>query len=779
MINPHFTRRRFLWSASAIAFASPVIGSTRDFRVRATPAPLEAVRLKPSIFADHVEANRRYLRSLQPERLLHNFHRSAGLEPLGESYGGWEAQGIAGHTLGHWMSAVSIIIANSGDPELAGKLDLTVAELARIQTAHGDGYVGGTTVVRDGKTVDGKIVFEEVRRGQIQSQGWDLNGGWVPIYTWHKVQAGLIDAVRLARNEKAMPVLTGMADYLATIVEQLSDAQIQQVLQAEHGGINEAFANTYALTGNPRWLRVAEKLRHKAVLDPLTQHRDILSGLHANTQIPKIIGLARLYELTGAERHAEAATFFHNTVTRRHSYVIGGNSEREHFGTPGRLQDRITEATCEACNSYNMLKLTRHLYSWAPSAELFDFYERVQLNHMLAHHRPDTGMFVYFMPMAAGAKRKFSRPEDDFWCCVGSGMESAAKHADSIYWAGEGTLYINLFIPSSLDWREQGFALDLDSSFPDSSDVRLTIRGAPRGLRSIAIRLPNWAERPSFLIGGKPCPFERRDGYAIIRRRWSRGDEIAVSLPMTLRSEPILGDPSTVAFLSGPLVLAADLGSTAKEFTGPSPALMIGETPLGALQRSGVHSYSAKQLLGGDVTLRPFFPLYDRRTSVYFKTFTKASWEAEGASYIASEKARQQLAERTIDIFHIGEQQPEHDHSFTATKSDAGQFYGKSSRRISQGESMSFRVARTSDPSVLQLTYVWYETDREIEIEVDGKTIAIERRPKQAVDDWVVVDYPLPNTKETSSEVRVTARKGDAAIFGVRVLKNASSAFSE
>lgn len=767
-----FTRRAFLAGASFIALSPAAIAQVVSAAIaKVAPVPLRFVRLKPSIFADHVEANRRYLLSLDPDRLLHNFHKFAGLGPKGERYGGWESQGIAGHSFGHWLSACSILLGNRPDPEIAAKIDYALTELARIQAAQGDGYIGGTMVERDGEWVDGKIIFEEIRRGDIRTQGFDLNGGWVPVYTWHKVQAGLIDAHRLARNPRALPILLGMADYLATIVEGLSDEQVQTLLRSEHGGINEAFAETYAITGNRRWLDVAEKLRHKAVLDPLTEGKDILQGLHANTQIPKLVGLARLHELTGDPRHAAAARFFHETVTSRHSYVIGGNSEREHFGPPGKLADRLSEATCESCNSYNMLKLTRHLFAWQPSSDLFDYYERVQLNHMLAHHRPDDGRFVYFIPMSAGAKRTYSTYENDFWCCVGSGMESAAKHADSIYWSDPSTLYVNLFIPSSLDWPERALALDMDTDFPASGNVELTVRKAPRKASAIAIRLPAWSDDPKLTVGGKPADFERRNGYAILNRRWKAGDRISLSLPMRLRSESIAGDPTIHAFLSGPLVLAADMGPAEKDFTGRAPALLAGGAAVSALTPRGPHEYAAQDVLGEPMVFRPMFPLYDRRTAVYLKTFSPESWAGGQAAYLAADAQRQELARRTIDVFHIGEQQPEVDHRFRATKSEVGHFYGKISRNLPEGESMTFRVARRPGPSNLQLTYVWWEVDRELEIQVDGKTIAIERRTRSPKDDWVVIDYPLPPTDRPSSEVKITARKGSIQIFGVRVME--------
>ena len=298
----------------------------------------------------------------------------------------------------------------------------------------------------------------------------------------------------------------------------------------------------------------------------------------------------------------------------------------------------------------------------------------------------------------------------------------------------------------------------------------MTIRKAPRRASAIAIRLPAWAEDPVLLVGGRPAAFERRNGYAVLNRRWRPGDRIGLSLPMRLRSESIAGDPSIVAFLSGPLVLAADLGPASREYQGRAPALIAQGEPVAALAARGPHEYAAQDVLGEPLTLRPMFPLYDRRTAVYLKAFSPESWATGRPAYLAAEAARIELARRTIDSFHIGEQQPEVDHGFRSTKSEVSHFYGKISRSLPAGETMSFQIARRPGSSNLQLTYVWWEVDRELEIQVDGKTIAVERRTRSPKDDWVVIDYPLPPTNKPTSDVRILARKGSIQIFGVRVM---------
>ncbi len=778
------SRRGFLGSASALALAGPALAAARaapDERVRAAPLPLHAVRLGPSPYRTAVEANGRVLLALEPDRLLHNFHASAGLPPKGDVYGGWEARGIAGHSLGHYLTACALQYAQTGDPAFRERLAYTVAELARCQAAHGDGYVGGTTVERDGAVVDGKIIFEEVRRGDIRTGGFDVNGGWVPLYTWHKVHAGLIDAIRLGDVEPAHPVLLGMAGYLGTILEGLSDEQMQQLLVAEYGGLNDSYAETYALTGDPRWLRIAERIRDRRVLDPLTAQRNILPGLHANTQIPKLIGLARLYELTGDPAHAQAARFFRDTVVNHHSYVIGGNSDREHFGPPDILSPYITDRTCEACNSYNMLKLTRHLWSWAPDAALFDFYERVHLNHILGHQHPETGMYNYFMPLSPGSRRTWSTLEDSFWCCFGSGMESHAKHGDSIYWQGDDTLFVNLFIPSEARWAERGLKVALETRYPDAEDVHLVVAEAPDAPLAIALRLPGWAEAPALLLNGSPAAFDRRSGYAVLTRRGSPGDRLTLHLPMALRTEATPDDPSIVAFVNGPIVLAADLGpADTPTFEGLPPAI-VADTPTSAARATGeAHRFALPGVRPEGLSLVPFHRQHDRRSAVYFPVFTAAQWAEEEAGFVAAERARAALAARTVDVLHLGEMQPERDHGFRANHADLLSWQGRAGRQAwwGVGNYMEFDLAVRPGPMVLQALYWGEEVDKHFVISVDGQPITTERRAIAPVRAFVTATYPLPEALSRGKE-RVTVRfetKGtDAPVYEVRMLEAAAA----
>lgn len=775
------TRRDILSSASALALAActgktPQSGGPETRR--AEPLPLRMVRLKPSIFKNAVDANRRYLLSLEPDRLLHNFHVSAGLAPKGDVYGGWEARGIAGHILGHYLSACALMHAQTGDAAVKERVDYIVEELSRCQHAHGDGYIGGTTVERGGEVVDGKIVFEELRKGDIRAGPFDVNGGWVPLYTWHKVHAGLIDAYRHCDNARARDVMLGMAGYLAKILESLDERRMQELLAAEHGGLNETYAETFAITGDDRWLALAKRIRHRAVLDPLARGENNLPGLHANTQIPKIIGLARLHDLTGEQHFADTASFFHRTVVDHHSYAIGGNSEREHFREPDTIAHALNDRTCEACNSYNMLKLTQRLYGWAPDAKLFDYYERTHLNHIMAHQHPETGMFAYFMPMSSGARRTWSQAEESFWCCVGSGMESHAKHGDSIYWrSGRDALFVNLFIPSEAEWAEGGVRLAMETDFPLSEAIALTILEAPAENRTIALRLPGWCGSPRLSVNGAPLDDVRgRDGYARINRKWRKGDKIVLLLPMELRIDAAPDDPDTFVYFHGPLVLAGDLGPADEHFENMPPAL-IGKEPGEALKPIE-HSPAHYEMTAAPhpVALKPFFNQYDRRTAVYFPRLTRAEWMEREKAFAAVQAEKAALEKRTIDVIHLGEIPSERAHRFRTNHSDVIAFGRKNGRQAwwGVGNYIEFDMAAAPGAATLHALYWGEEIDKNFDIFVDGKKIARETRPGPSVAAFVAGVYKLPESLIAGKEkitVRFETNGSDAPVYECRILK--------
>ncbi|WAC48031.1 glycoside hydrolase family 127 protein [Asticcacaulis sp. SL142] len=754
-----FSRRATLFTATAFAGAGLSTPSRAQPKSASyEPFPLSAVRLKPSIFLTSIEANQKYLLALEPDRLLHNFRKGAGLEPKGALYGGWEALDIAGHCLGHYYSACSLMYAQTGDERLKTRALYITRELTEVQAKQGDGYAGGTTVGRNGQTVDGKVVYEELRAGDIRTSGFDLNGGWVPIYTYHKVFAGALDTHKYCNDAASLKVAIGLGDYFGKIIEGLSDDQVQEILRAEHGGINESYAELYARTGDKRWLTLSQRLCHKAVLDPLAQGRDELNGKHANTQIPKIVGAARIYELAREPHHAKTALFFWETVTKDHSYVIGGNSDHEHFGLPRQLSTRLDQQTCEACNTYNMLRLTRHLYGWSGDARYFDFYERAHLNHIMSQQDPATGMFSYFSPLVSGFGRVYSDPENDFWCCVGTGMESHSKHGESIYWKSGNRVAINLYYASSLNWAEKGFKLDMDTAFPLKDTVSIRVTKAPKkAAPELALRVPVWAKSPSLSVNGKAVTTAPKDGYLTLTGL-KTGDVIALTLPMTTYHEAMPDDANLVAYLSGPLVLAADLGPMREAWEGYDPAIVADSAENLLKASSGDHIYSlGEKGRPDDLTLRPYFAQHNNRTAVYFRRFSPAEWQTVEVGYKADAKARAAFRAATVDHIRLGEQQPEKDHNFVGTPNTAASSHISLRGRIINRGYFQFDMAVAPSDLTLQVTYAGRDRNKDFKILIDGQPFVHERLEGEPTTTMNTKTYPLP-AAATQGKSKITVR---------------------
>jgi DUF1680 family protein len=779
----NLSRRRLLqWAAMASAFGFPGLGvmAAQSEPGRVRPFPLQAVRLKPSVFQAAVQANTKYLLELSPDRLLHNYRLYAGLEPRAPVYGGWESDTIAGNTLGHYLSALSLVHAQTGNPECKKRVDYIVAELAVCQAQSNDGYVAGfTRRNQQGEIEGGRVLFDELVAGDIRVLPFNLNGCWVPLYNWHKLYAGLFDAQTCCENVQALEIALRLGAFIEGFCARLSDVQLQKILDCEHGGINESFAELSSRTGDRRWLMLSERLNHHKVLDPLASGRDDLSYLHANTQIPKVLGMARQFELTGEEDRAAAARFFWRTVTSDYSYVIGGNSDREYFQEPDSLSKYITEQTCEHCNSYNMLKLTRHLYQWHPDAALFDYYERTHYNHVLAAQHPQTGMFAYMMPLMSGTARGWSTPYDDFWCCVGSGMESHAKHGDSIYWQDDERLYVNLYIPSELNWKERGLELELDTRLPFQGEVNLRVQRADNTAPlTMALRIPAWANNATLSLNGEPMQAGRDGGYALVTRNWQAGDTLTLSMTLELRLEPTQDDAQTVAVLHGPLVLAADLGSADSDWSGPAPAL-VGDDLLeafGPLTEDG--RYDVEAAAPGPLTFVPFFSQYDRRSAVYFKRYDPVGWERELVRQAEQSAIQAALDARSVDRVRLGDEASEAAHGLTSDISYAVSYRGQPGRDARTEGFFEFEMAPASTPGplVLRLTYWGGERRRRFGIVVNGQRIADEVLEGDRGADFVDVDYPLPEGLEAPLLVRLQPERGFTAgpVFGARLLQAGS-----
>jgi uncharacterized protein len=615
--------------------------------IAARPFALGDVRLLDSPFRKAMERNISYLLSIEPDRLLHNTRLYAGLAPKGKRYGGWESEGVAGHTLGHYLTAISQQYAATGDTRFRKRIDYIVSEMAECQKAYGDGYIGALPPLE-------LATLRGFRRGMIEPVGPHTfrGGAWVPWYTEHKVLNGLKDAWVLGGNAQARDVALRLAYWVGDITAGLDPGQLQTMLEVEPGGMMDVLVELYALTGDPRYLETSRRFYHKAVLEPLLARRDELPGVHANTQIPKIIGEARTYEVTGDPQSREIAEYFWGLVAHHHSYVIGGNSEDEHFFEEEATPSHIGPGTAETCNTYNMLKLTEHLFCWEPRVEYSDFYERALYNDILASQDPEQGMFTYFMSLEPGLFRTYSTPFDSFWCCVGTGMENHTKYGRAIYSHGADDLYVNLFIPSAVTWREKGFVLEQQTDYPRGDTARLTIMSDPAEPVTLRVRCPGWAAGPvAFeLNGGRLGVAGAPGGYTEIRRAWKTGDRLTVTVPMAVRAEAMPGAPDKVAFLYGPVVLACDLGPAPRTNTIPYavdqrdnlraepvavPVLVRNGTPV---ERTVVRSADGSLVfhtagLGRprDFTLRPFWEISYDRYNVYWDLLTEAQWKSRGA----------------------------------------------------------------------------------------------------------------------------------------------------
>lgn len=777
------SRRQLLLSAALASAASacgfsPLAAASQSRAAR--PLPLSAVRLKPSPYLRAVEANRAYLLRLEPDRLLHNFRQQAGLVPKGASYGGWEKETIAGHSLGHYLSACALMHAQTGDPECRSRALYIVGERGACQRAQDDGYVAGFTRTGEAGAIEpGRRIFDEVSRGDIRSARFTLNGCWAPFYNWHKLFAGLLDANHHCGSDDALTIASTLAAFIERSLAPLDRTQMQAVLGTEFGGMSEVLAELHARTSDPRWLALARRFHHQAVLDPLMAGRDELSHLHANTQIPKLIGLARLYEIDGNAAELAGARFFWRAVTGGRSYVIGGNSDRENFQEPGSLSRYVTEQTCESCNTYNMLKLTRRLYAAEPESAYFDYYERAHLNHIMAHQRPTDGMFAYMVPLMSGTAREFSEPFDSFWCCVGTGMESHSKHGDSIFWQGDDTLYVNLYVPAELRWEERKTRIALETGQPFSEIVTLRIEAIDtREPFAVAMRLPAWCAGPSARVNGAAVAVRREsNGYFTVRRRWRSGDSVELMLPMQPRFEATPDDPSTVALLNGPLVLAADLGPADAPFDGPAPAL-VGDDPLASIEPvdDGQSRYRSRGIgRPSDLAFAPFFSLHGRRTAVYFRRYTPVQWE-EALELRAAERARAaELDARSVDVIRLGQEDDERKHGLASAISYAVSYRFRSGRDARTGGYLEFDAAIRDEPLVLQATYWGGERDRLFHIEVDGLRIATQRLHGEHAGEFIEREYALPTDRlagKRQVRVRFQPQTGHTAgpIFGCRIL---------
>ncbi len=758
--------------------------------------PLADVRLTPGPFLDAQTTDLNYMMAMEPDRLLAPFLREAGLAPRQPGYGNWESTGLDGHMGGHYLSALALMYAATGDAEVLRRLNSFVAELKRAQEANGDGYLGGIP--------GGRQAWRDIAAGKLEADNFSINGKWVPWYNLHKVYAGLRDAHRYAGNPDARAMLVALSDWALRLSTRLSEEQMQQMLRAEHGGMNEIFADVAEMTGDRKYLDLALRFSHQAILQPLAQGQDHLSGLHANTQIPKVIGFKRIADMTGRQDLNKAAEFFWQTVVDRRSVAIGGNSVKEHFHDTQDFGPMIGEVEGpETCNTYNMLKLTHMLFQTEQKGTYGDYYERALYNHILSSQRPGGG-FVYFTPMRPNHYRVYSQVDKGMWCCVGSGIESHAKYGEFIY-AHEGdTLFVNLFIPSTLHWREKGVRITQFTRFPDEGSTRLTV-DAP-GTFTMKIRYPAWVAAGKMVVkvNGRAVKLDAAPGgYVSVARAWKKGDRVDVQLPMTTRLEQMPDKSNYYAVLHGPIVLAAKtrlFGDERLNFladesrmghiaSGPvcplEAAPMLVSDSLAFLRRfkpvkGKTLTFTVPGLVqgaaGSGTEFIPFFRLHESRYTMYWQHATPANFGRMRAENAAREADRLALDARTIDQVAPGEQQPESDHFFKGEGIEAGVNGGRHWRHASKWFSYELKDPK-GEAKLLQLTFARADAGRRFDIEVNGVLVVEVALTGDAGQEFYTVDYPLPATipkaEPQALSVRFVAKPGSIAggLYGLRLLR--------
>ena len=749
--------------------------------------PLQNVKLLDSPFLQAQQTDLHYILALNPDRLLAPFLREAGLTPKAPSYTNWENTGLDGHIGGHYLSALSMMYAATGDTAIYHRLNYMLNELHRAQQAVGTGFIGGTP---------GSLqLWKEIKTGNIRAGGFDLNGKWVPLYNIHKTYAGLRDAYLYAGSELARQMLIDFTDWMIDITSGLSDEQMQDMLRSEHGGLNETFADVAEITGDKKYLELARRFSHKIILDPLIKDEDRLTGMHANTQIPKVIGYKRVAELSQNDKdwnHAaewdHAARFFWNTVVNHRSVCIGGNSVREHFHPTDNFTSMLNDVQGpETCNTYNMLRLTKMLYQNSqnpynanePDPNYVNYYERALYNHILASQEPDKGGFVYFTPMRPGHYRVYSQPETSMWCCVGSGLENHTKYGEFIYAHQKDTLYVNLFIPSQLTWKEQGLTLTQETRFPDDGKVTLRIDEAPKKQQTLAIRMPEWANQSKnyyVKINGKRKVIITGKGshYLHFSRKWKKGDVVTFNLPMRVSVEQIPDKKDYYAFSYGPIVLAASTGTEhldglyADDSRGGHIAhgkqIPLQEVPalIGTPDsiRNSIHKNNGDRLsfsFNGNVypaqnkplELVPFFRLHNTRYAVYFRQASEEQFKAIQKEMAMAEQKATELANQTIDLIFPGEQQPESDHSIQYEQAETGTDNDRHFRRAKGWFSYHLKVKKEAGRLMITIR----KNDRnKVAILLNNEKLTVHPAISETdKDGFITLSYLLPRKLSTGS----------------------------
>lgn len=757
------------------------------------------VQLLEGPFKHARDLNIEVLLKYDVDRLLAPYRKQSGLEPKADPYPNWA--GLDGHVGGHYLSAMAMNYAATGNEECKRRMDYMLSELKECQEANevnnpewGVGYVGGFP--------NSAKLWSAFKKGDFSV----YSSSWAPFYNLHKMFAGLRDAWIYEGNEEAKKMFLKFCDWGIDLTADLSDEQMEEMLNMEHGGINESFADAYQISGDEKYMIAAKRYSHKALLDPLSEGIDNLDNKHANTQIPKFVGFERIAELSGDEKYDKASVFFWETVTENRSLAFGGNSRREHFPNVTSCIDFVNENDGpESCNSYNMVKLTEDLFRLHPEAKYIDYYERTIFNHILSTQHPEHGGYVYFTPARPRHYRVYSAPNEAMWCCVGTGMENHGKYNELIYTHADNSLYVNLFIASELNWKEKEVKIRQETQFPIEEQTKLTITEGSSAF-NLMVRYPGWIKQGELKItvNGQEIEYSAQpSSYVSINRKWDKGDEVTIELPMQNYIEHIPNVPEYVAFLHGPILLSAktgtedlkgliaDDGSWGQHAAGTY--LPVDKAPI--LITDGLENIASKlepvegkplnfklnveMINQQELTLEPFSQIHDARYMMYWLALTNEGYGVYLDSVKTIEKERLAIERRTIDFVATGEQQPETDHALQSEKSNTGNNRDDFFREARNGGFFSYDLTTNSETGLSLFVRYWgaERGTRKFDIYIDDEKLVTEDNTgkwNQLMFKDIV--YPIPDEfVKGKSSVRVKFQAlpntGAGAVYVVRLLR--------
>ena len=769
-------------------------------RLYADEFPLGDVTLLDGPLKKARDLNVKVLLQYDNDRLLAPFLKEAGLKPKGELYPNWA--GLDGHVGGHYLTALAMNAA-TGSKECRERMEYWISELqacadanARNHPEWGKGYIGGVP--------GSDRIWSAYKKGNFGP----YSGAWVPFYNVHKIYAGLRDAWVYCGNEQAKKLFLGLCDWAIDLTSGLTDAQVERTLHTEHGGMNEVLADAYAITGDKKYLDVAKRFSHKRLLLPLSQRQDCLDNLHANTQVPKVVGFERIAELTDDEAYHNASAYFWDIVTGERTLAFGGNSRREHFPSKEACQDFVTDIDGpETCNTNNMLKLSEELHRRNPEARYADFYELATFNHILSSQHPEHGGYVYFTSARPRHYRNYSAPNEAMWCCVGTGMENHGKYGQFVYTKKADNLFVNLFVASELNWKERGIVLRQETGFPYAETSKITIAQG-KGQFTLQVRYPGWVKPGAFQVkvNGKPVTIVTGpSSYVAVSRQWKKGDVVELTFPMHNSVKYLPNLPQYIALMHGPILLAMKTGTedlvrliaddsrfgqlaVGKKLPVDKAPMLINNdlediaNQLQPVAGKPLH-FTISTKMENEIRneLMPFFELHDARYMIYWLALSEDNYKGYLDKLAKEEQERQALEARTTDKVQPGEQQPESDHFMETDRSQVGNTNDVFYRDASDGHYFSYMLQTGGQTDLsLRLKYwgVGEWKSHEFDILVDDVLVKeVNNTGKYRISEFKYETYPVPaELLKGKTQVRVKfvakPRKQIGEIYEVRLVKN-------